>query len=311
VRAVKIVFMVLCPEILTLIEQIRSDKTHGASELARQALKAMQTLADISRASEPDQFWLEIKETADLLKSVRPSMAPITNVLDLLIRSVSESIAPDVYSLRVLLRSEADRLVRLSQQAAVLIANYTAAMMVDGESVMTHSYSSTVTAAIIASCTGHGVKAVVTRSGAGRTGIRTAAELSKAGVPVTYIDDTAAGILVRRVSKVLVGADRVCCDGSLVNGAGTSLIAMAASQAGVPFFVLCETLKFDRTVSGSNVELEEKDSSEVISPGTLDPAVEVKNPYFDITPPHFITAFITEKGLINPLALKAFLACSV
>ena len=108
------------------------------------------------------------------------------------------------------------------------------------------------------------------------------------------------GLYISRVNKVLVGADRICADGKIINGIGTYQLALAAERAGVPFYVLCETLKFDPRLRGDEVELEEKEVSEVVEPGILPPEVEVKNPYFDVTPLELVTDIVTENGLLTP-----------
>ncbi len=101
------------------------------------------------------------------------------------------------------------------------------------------------------------------------------------------------------VNVVLCGADRICADGGLVNGIGTFMIAVTARRLKVPFYVLCETLKFDRQLMSADVDLEEKESTELAPPGTLPDGVTVRNPYFDITPSELITAIITEKGRLK------------
>ena len=127
-----------------------------------------------------------------------------------------------------------------------------------------------------------------------------ASELSLCGIKITFIDDTAAGLYVSQVDKVIVGADRVCADGGVVNGIGTYMIALASNKVNKPFYVVCDMLKFDPRLNSSNVELEEKEPAEVIEPFKLPASVTVKNPYFDITPIELLTGMITEKGFMTP-----------
>ena len=138
----------------------------------------------------------------------------------------------------------------------------------------------------------------MTRPGTGRTGERLAQELGAYGIPVTFIDDTAAGLYVSKVNKVMVGADRVCADGGVVNGIGTYPLALVAQRAGIPVYVFCETLKFDPRLNSDEVDLEEKEASEVAAPGSLPSGTKVKNPYFDITPLELVTGIVTENGLL-------------
>ena len=71
--------------------------------------------------------------------------------------------------------------------------------------------------------------------------------------------------------------------------------------------MLCETLKFDPALTSDKVELEEKETSEIIEPGTLPPEVRVKNPHFDITPLELITGIVTENGLLTPRQVIEFM----
>ncbi len=98
----------------------------------------------------------------------------------------------------------------------------------------------------------------------------------------------------------MVGADRICADGKVVNGIGTYQLALVAERANVPFYVLCETLKFYPRLRSEEVVLEEKDPSEITKAGRLPSEVRSRNPYVDITPPELVTGVITEKGLLIP-----------
>ena len=115
------------------------------------------------------------------------------------------------------------------------------------------------------------------------------------------------GLYISTVNKVMVGADRVCADGKVVNGIGTYQLALAAEKASIPFYVLCEMLKFDPRLRGDEVDLEEKEPSEVVEPGRLPPEVRVKNPNFDITPMELVTRVVTEKGLLTPQEVVSYL----
>lgn len=294
------VVMTINPAIEDLIKEIHEDKTHGASQLASQSLEVLRVAAAATRAKTVGELQAELDEIGRALMVVRPSMAPVYNSVSRLMETVNSSRTGDVSTLRNETILEVDRLVQTSVRAIARIAELAAGQIVDGDVIITHSYSSTVTMALKAAHGKHRIRAVVTRSGAGRVGERTVWEIAYAGIPVTFIDDTAMGLYMSQVSKVLVGADRICADGALVNGIGTYLLALAAKKAGVPFYVLSDTLKFDTRTRSSEVELEEKDPVEVSAPETLPEEVVVRNPYFDITPPDLITAVITENGLVVP-----------
>jgi translation initiation factor 2B subunit (eIF-2B alpha/beta/delta family) len=154
---------------------------------------------------------------------------------------------------------------------------------------------------------GKHIAVITTRAGAGGTGQRIALELGRQGVAVTFIDDAAVGLYVDKANKAMVGADRICVDGDIINGVGTCPLALAAQNAGVPFYVLCETLKFDHRLRSDEIDLEEKDPAEVIGRAKLPPQVEVKNPYFDITPLALVTGLVTENGLLAPEGVSDYI----
>ncbi|MCK4368853.1 MAG: S-methyl-5-thioribose-1-phosphate isomerase [Dehalococcoidales bacterium] len=300
--AVRIAIVNINPEIISLIDEIKNDKTHGASQLARQAVGVLKLAAEHSQANSAERFWGELGEVGERLMAVRPAMAPIFNIASRFLGAVSR-VSPDegldiVKSFAI---SQADELAGDSLRAVAQIVNYGSELIGDGDRIMTHSYSSTVVAVLKeAFDRGKHIEVIATRSGPGVTGQRIAQELGRYGLAVTFVDDTAIGLYISRVDKVMVGADRVCADGNIVNGIGTYQLALAAEKAGIPFYVLCETLKFDPRLKSGEVDLEEKEPSEVVEPGKLPPHVRVKNPCFDITPLELVAGVVTENGLLTP-----------
>jgi translation initiation factor eIF-2B subunit delta len=283
-------FVNISPEIISLIEQIKNDKVHGASQLARQAVNVLKLAAEHSQADSAEQFWGELAEVGERLKAVRPAMAPIFNIasrfLDALPRVSPDESLDIVKSLAIF---QAAELISDSLQAIAQIVNYGSELIGDGDRIITHSYSSTVVAVLKeAFDRDRHIEVIATRSGPGGTGQRIARELERHGLTVTLIDDAAMGLYISGVHKVMVGADRICADGNIINGIGTYQLALAAEKVGVPFYVLAETLKFDPRLKSGQVDLEEKEPS------------GVKNPYFDITPLELVAGVVTENGLLTP-----------
>jgi translation initiation factor eIF-2B subunit delta len=284
--------MEISPEIISLIDEIKNDKVHGASQLARQAVNVLKVAAERSQADSVAQFLGELREVGQGLMSARPAMAPIFNIVSRFLSTLPQvSIDQSLDTVKNLALSKADELTRASLQATAQIAGYGSGLIADGDRIMTHSYSSTVVAVLKeAFAQGKHIEVIATRSGAGGTGQGIAQELEVYGLPVTLIDDTAMGLYISKANKAMVGADRVCADGNIVNGIGTYQLALAAERAGVPFYVLGETLKFDPRLKSDQVDLEER----------LSPQVRVKKPCFDITPLGLVSGVVTENGLLNP-----------
>jgi len=150
------------------------------------------------------------------------------------------------------------------------------------------------------------IEIIVTRSGAGRTGEQIARELSDCGLSITFIDDTAVGLYVPMVSKVLLGADTVCVDG-VVNGVGSYQLVVTAARHQVPIYILAETMKFDATQGRGGIDFEDRDRAELVDPASLPPTVSIRNPHFDITPLELITGVVTELGIMTPADVIACL----
>jgi methylthioribose-1-phosphate isomerase len=127
----------------------------------------------------------------------------------------------------------------------------------------------------------------------------TAWELEALGIPYTVIVDAAAASLMAagEVDCVVTGADRIAANGDTANKIGTYALAVLAAHHGIPFYVVAPTSTIDPdTPTGAQIPIEERSSSE------LTPHFEARNPAFDVTPAHLITAIVTEQGVREAVA---------
>jgi methylthioribose-1-phosphate isomerase len=130
-------------------------------------------------------------------------------------------------------------------------------------------------------------------------------ECQKAGVPVTLITDSMAGYFMKqgKIDCVIVGADTIAANGDTANKIGTYSLAVLAKENGVPFYVAAPTSTIDSNLTdGSRIIIEQRRAEEVtrfrgvaIAPD----GIAVANPSFDVTPAEYITAIVTEKGIIR------------
>ncbi|MFA5968922.1 MAG: S-methyl-5-thioribose-1-phosphate isomerase [Sphingomonas sp.] len=138
----------------------------------------------------------------------------------------------------------------------------------------------------------------------------TAFELTEHGVPHTVIVDNAGGLLMMkgRVDMVIVGTDRVAANGDVCNKIGTYLKALAARDNDVPFYVALPYTTFDpATATGADVPIEERSADEVVMVQGKEGVVRITaspaaNPAFDVTPARLVTAYITERGVLDNMA---------
>lgn len=134
----------------------------------------------------------------------------------------------------------------------------------------------------------------------------TAWELSQNGMDVTTICDNMAGAVMQKqlVQAVIVGADRIAANGDTANKIGTYSLAVLAKAHEIPFFVAAPMSTVDFTLQdGSQIPIEERPEEEVRFCGGVQTAANgarIYNPAFDVTPHAFITAIITEKGIVYP-----------
>ncbi|MFC4711637.1 S-methyl-5-thioribose-1-phosphate isomerase [Planococcus dechangensis] len=131
-------------------------------------------------------------------------------------------------------------------------------------------------------------------------------ELQQAGVDVTLITDSMAAhtIGAKGIEAIIVGADRITANGDTANKIGTLNLALLAHAYGIPFYIAAPVSTFDLSLqTGSSIPIEERAAEEVAAIGTqqIAPAgTKVFNPAFDVTPAKYITAIITERGVIRP-----------
>ena len=134
----------------------------------------------------------------------------------------------------------------------------------------------------------------------------TAWELDRAGIPFRVAVDSAGPFLMARgqIDGVVLGADRICANGDVINKVGSYPHALGARAAGIPFIVVAPESTIDRlTPSGAAVEIEERDSAEVLTyngVATAPDGVEATNPAFDVTPHELVTAIVTDQRIIRP-----------
>ncbi len=133
----------------------------------------------------------------------------------------------------------------------------------------------------------------------------TAWELMKDGIPTTVLCDNMSAHLMSkgRVQAVIVGADRIAANGDTANKIGTYGVSILAKEHGIPFYVAAPWSTVDlATATGAGIPIEQRDRREVTHSNgrQMTPDhVGIENPAFDVTPARYISAIITERGVLR------------
>ncbi|TMC00232.1 MAG: hypothetical protein E6J42_01420 [Chloroflexi bacterium] len=270
------------PEIRSAVREIRSDRERGARQLALAALQAL-------RAVAPECSGEEFRECARALALSRPMMAATQNA--------AAAAWAGYLQTGDAVRATEEAIESIESAADGMAAS--ARRVVPTGSLMTYSYSSSV---IELFGRIRPRRVILSEARPLREGLRMARELVGLGISVTLITEAQLALFVHEADAVVVGADTILPEGDLVNKIGTRLLALAARDAGVPFYSVSETLKVAAPSEPVPFAPEQGDPKEVCAEKWL----EVRNVYFEATPARLVTAYVTEAGVLDPASVGRF-----
>ncbi len=279
------------PEITDSLITIKADKVHGANWLSEQAVQILMLTAEQSQAATIDQLISEIKEVVQALLKARPSMAAIANYSCRFLYNVVANfqLESTLSSLKTIARVKGEEIIKSQRQVIAMVAKNGADFIKPSDIIMTCSYSDTVCQCLeIAWKQEKDFQTIVADSMSlegTAYGKVTAQRLKPLGISVKVIPDAEIAEHVLKATKILIGADSIFRDGTLVNGTPTLILSSAATSANVPLYTLCPTAKFDPG-SSENLSLETG---------------------FDSISPHLITGIITELGTIKSSKVSTYI----
>lgn len=292
-------------EVLDIADGIRTMRIRGASLIAKSAAQALRIAAE-KYTGDLSGFKPYISKVASLLLQTRPTAVSLPNAVYYVL---NRTLSSPVSEAREIAIKSSDEFIRMVDESHRKIMEYGSKLIQDEYVVFTHCHSTAVVDIILhAFREGKRVEVINTETRPLFQGRITLRELARNGVRVTHVPDSAVRYFIKNANIVIVGADTITSDGYLVNKVGTSHLALAAWEAGIPFYSAAEFIKFSpASLEGGEVVIEFRSADEVLNiyPGSLVDElrvrnVEVLNPAFDFTPPELITAFITNLGVIPP-----------
>ncbi|HUA98300.1 MAG TPA: S-methyl-5-thioribose-1-phosphate isomerase [Terracidiphilus sp.] len=271
-----------------------------------------------SPASDLDALRADFDQMASTLAATRPTAVNLFWAISRMRDRFSALLAQPgitIPAIRAALIEEAQRMYDEDIAACRAMGAHGAPLLPEAGGVLTHC-----NAGALATC-GYGTALGVIRSAfeqgsqinvyADETrpflqGARlTAWELMHDGIPTTVIcDNMSASLMARgKINAVVVGADRIAANGDVANKIGTYGVAILAKEHGIPFYVAAPWSTIDlETATGADIPIEERPSVEVTHHGgkQLTPnGVGIANPAFDVTPAKYVTAIITERGVLR------------
>ena len=308
-------------------EAIRSLRVRGAPAIGVTAAFGMllalarlwhECASELSLAEAQDH----LSSVGDFLGSTRPTAVNLGWAVKRMLKCTYEqtdrdSCIPDssIQALWQRLYHEALAIAQEDYDACLRMGTLGEPLIAEGDSVLTHCNAGMLATAgigtalapiYVAHHAGKKLHVFVDETRPVLQGARlTAWELQHAGVPLTLIADNMAGAFMRqgRINVIFVGADRIAANGDVANKIGTYSLAVLARAHNIPFYVAAPTSTIDLALaSGEDIPVEQRNPDEVTSvqgKAVAPAGVLAANPAFDITPAEYITAIITEKGIVR------------
>ena len=301
------------------VEAIRNLTVRGAPAIGVTAAYAVAMAAGQIQASGHQAFLTQLRDAAAEIASARPTAVNLHWAVNRMMETAEAE--PDLSRLPQRLLEEAQRVQAEDEEANRRMGEFGKELMPNGGSVLTHCNAGALATA------GYGTAIGVIRAGweDGKRfrvyntetrpvlqGARlTAWEFQQLGIPATLVVDSAAGMLMGRgqISCVITGADRIAANGDTANKIGTYTLAVVARENGIPFYVAAPISTVDLGLAtGDDIQIEERSPEEVTQlqgVATAPDGVAAINPAFDVTPHRYVSAIITEVGVVRPPYLES------
>lgn len=269
-------------------------------------------------------FYRQFMEVKNYIASSRPTAVNLFWALDRMESCVRrfESRAGDSWKelqgeIKEALLAEAEQIRAEDERACRSMGEYGLTLLKPGMGILTHCNAGTIATAKYGTCLaplyigheqGYDFKVFADETRPLLQGARlTAWELNQAGIDTTLICDNMASIVMKNgwIDAVVVGCDRMARNGDGANKIGTSGVAILAHEYGIPFYMFVPTSTIDRnTKTGDDIHIELRAGEEIYKlwyeKDMAPKGVKTYNPAFDVTPAKYITAVITEKGILYP-----------
>eukprot|EP01091_Cochliopodium_minus_P015730 TRINITY_DN5688_c0_g1_i2.p1 TRINITY_DN5688_c0_g1~~TRINITY_DN5688_c0_g1_i2.p1 ORF type:complete len:677 (-),score=206.34 TRINITY_DN5688_c0_g1_i2:2-1732(-) len=253
------------------------------------------------------------KKQIQFVSQFRPISIPMGNAINFLKKKISELNGKSEKESKEYLIDQIDKFINERIVVAdELISKYGEERIVDGDVIVVYGASSVVEKTIVqAYSLGKKFEIVIVDSRPNLEGKSILKNLTKQKIPCTYVFLNAISYVMKRTTKVFLGAYSLLSNGNMVSRCGSSMVAMMAKEYNIPVLLCCETYKFSEKVRLDSIcenELADplrlltsiwpEDTS--ISKYKDNENLQLLNLVYDLTPMEFVTMVITEFGVIPP-----------
>jgi len=306
---------IICRTYKNVAKAIRDMKLRGAPLIGVTAALAIAMEIRKTKVKNYSKLIRDMKKIARALVSTRPTAVNLKWAVDRMISVIEANRERRISSLKEIAITEAENIYSEDIDNNRAIGKYGAELIRNGDSILTHCNAGALATA------GYGTAVGVIRAAAQKKkkikvfadetrpylqGARlTVWELEQMKIPHFLITDNMAGHFMKtgKIDVVIVGADRVAANGDVANKIGTYSLAVLAHANNIPFYVAAPSSTIDLNIgSGDDIPIEERPEDEVkYIQGKLitGKKTRAKHPAFDVTPARYVSALITEKGVIR------------
>lgn len=271
------------------------------------AIESLVTMLRVEQPSTSSELIKLVKSNIDILKLSIQNAISLSAGCDLFMRFVlrNTNLYSDWESCKVNLVENGELFVRRAKESREKSAEIGVPFIKDDDTVLVHSLSRVVYQLLLKAKTERLLrfKVIVTEARPSGQGYEMAEWLRKAGIPVEVIVDNAVGYVIHRVDKVLVGAEGVAESGGIFNHIGSYQIGCLAKVNNKPFYVVTESHKFVRLFPLAPNDVPRERAAAVEKANKCDEGL-IKEHLIDFTPHDFITALITDLGVLTPSAVS-------
>lgn len=287
-------------------ERIKSLEIQGATNVALSAITYLDDYAKRLNCSDLENCFKKLQEAKQILIDTRPTEPAMQNGLAYIMNELNKCrdniCSDDIPGKIEEFKNVYHEMLLNSKKKIAEIGSRRIPEINDEDEefvVMTHCHSSLVTAILLeAKRQGKNFTVVNTETQPKLQGRKTANELLDAGIEVIHVVDSAMRWAVNKfdVDIILIGADSITSEGTVLNKIGSRLLALVAHEEHVPFYVCSPLLKYNpKTSFGILERIEMRKPNEIWE--KKDKNLTILNPAFETVSRRYIDGLITEAGI--------------